>query len=316
MGVKLSVVVPVYNGEHYVSRCIDSLQNQSLKEIQIIVVDDGSTDQTAEVVRQYMKHTTNVQLVQRSKNEGTGSARNLGIEHAMGEYIAFLDVDDWMDMNGYLEMTSALDTSASDIGICNICTEYGDYLQSEIRYQYRHSNTITGSFALRLLCRVENYDNYISPRVGNKIFRRDFLRRYGLRFPTYPVWEDDMFTFLAFSHAKKVDLIPSVSEHYFQRESSAMHSFSWNHIDCLIAVLSQLRELLSSEKNGFEYEVEYYAFLDRSLNTVFDSIFSNEQKVSVQRAYINYLLEHLLQLFTIKDLVEHIDPRRLTRLWL
>ena len=151
MGVKLSVVVPVYNGEHYVSRCIDSLQNQSLKEIQIIVVDDGSTDQTAEVVRQYMKHTTNVQLVQRSKNEGTGSARNLGIEHAMGEYIAFLDVDDWMDMNGYLEMTTALDTSASDIGICNICTEYGDYLQSEIRYQYRHSNTITGSFALRLL---------------------------------------------------------------------------------------------------------------------------------------------------------------------
>jgi len=151
VGVKLSVVVPVYNGEHYVSRCIDSLQNQSLKEIQIIVVDDGSTDQTAEVVRQYMKHTTNVQLVQRSKNEGTGSARNLGIEHAMGEYIAFLDVDDWMDMNGYLEMTTALDTSASDIGICNICTEYGDYLQSEIRYQYRHSNTITGSFAFPLI---------------------------------------------------------------------------------------------------------------------------------------------------------------------
>lgn len=316
MGVKLSVIVPVYNGEHYVKHCIDSIQNQSLKGIQIIVIDDGSTDQTAEIVRQYTKHTTDVQLVQRANNEGTGSARNLGIEHSQGEYIAFLDVDDWMDLNGYLEMTTALDASAADIGICNIYTEYGDYRRSEIRYQYQHSNTITGSFALRLFCKVEAYDNYISPRVGNKIFRSDFLRRYGLRFPSYPVWEDDMFTFLAFSHAQKVDLIPNVAEHYFQRESSAMHSFSRNHIDCLIGVLSQLRQLLSSGKSEFQHEVEYYAFLDRSLNTIFDSIFSNEQSVSVQRAYINYLLEQLLQLFTIRELIEHIDPKRLARLWL
>lgn len=315
MSAKLCVVIPVYNGEQYIKHCIDSLQNQSLKDIQIIVVDDGSTDQTAQIVTQCAEQSKNVQLVQRGKNKGTGSARNLGLEHSQGEYIAFLDVDDWMDIDGYLEMTASLDESGSDIGICNVYTEYGNYIRSEIRYQYRHSNTITGRFALRLLCRTEAYDSYISPRVGNKVFRTDFLKRYGIIFPAQSIWEDDMFTFLAFYYAQNIDLIPTVAEHYFQREFSAMHSFTRNHIDCLITMLRKLRQVLISKENGFQCEIEYYALLDRSLNTLFDSIFSNEQSISAQRSYIGYLLEQLLQLFTISDLMEHIDPKRLGRLW-
>lgn len=205
MRTKLSVIVPVYNGEHHIKHCIDSIQNQSLKDIQIIVVDDGSTDQTAQIVQQYTKKAENIQLIQQTENKGTGSARNLGIKYSKGEYVAFLDVDDWMDMDGYWEITASLDASGSDIGICNIYTEYENYRRSEIRYQYRHSNTITGKFALRLLCRVEAYDSYISPRVGNKVFRSDFLKQYSILFPTQSIWEDDMFTFLAFYHAQSVD---------------------------------------------------------------------------------------------------------------
>lgn len=312
MDVKLSVIVPVYNGARYVRRCIESIQNQSLKKIQIIVVDDGSTDRTASVVRRF----PDVQLVQQAQNMGTGAARNLGLERAQGEYVAFLDVDDWMDSNAYLEMAAALDKSASDIGICSIDTEYGDYRQSEIRYRYRHSNTITGDFALRLLCKTEANDSYISPRVGNKMFRSKFLRAHHIRFPEYPVWEDDMFTFLAFRYAKHVDIIPGVAEHYFQREASAMHSFSRGHIDWLIKVLRQLRERTFSKNGKSKYEKEYYAFVDRCLTTVFDAIFSNEQRISKQRDYISYLLDRLLELFTIKELVDHIDPKRLARLWL
>lgn len=312
MSAKVSAIVPVYNGEQYIKHCIDSIQNQSLKEIQIIIVDDGSRDHTAEFVRQY----PDVQLIHLAENRGTGAARNVGLDYAHGKYIAFLDVDDWLDSNAYLEMTATLDKSSSDIGICNIYTEYGDYRRSEIRYRYKHGNTITGNFALRLLCKVEAYDNYISPRVGNKIFRSSFLRKHGIRFPEYPIWEDDMFTFLALRYAKKVDIIPEVAEHYFQRESSAMHSFSQIHIDCLIKVLFQLRQLLYSEDDKFQYEEEYYAFVDRCLTTVFDSIFSNEQTVLVQRTYISYLIDQLLTLFTIRDLVDHMDPKRLARLWL
>lgn len=315
MNSKLSVVVPVYNGEHHVKHCIDSIQNQSLKDIQIVIVDDGSKDRTAQIVQQCALQAGNILLVQQRENKGTGSARNIGLQHSQAEYVAFLDVDDWMDMDGYLEITSALDISGSDIGICNIYTEYGSYQSSEIRYQYRHGNTISGRFALRLLCKTEAYDNYISPRVGNKVFRRDFLKQHRIYFPAQSMWEDDMFSFLAFYHAQSVDLIPTVAEHYFQRESSAMHSFSRNHIDCLIAVLQQLKQMLMGEGKTLTCETEYYALLDRSLNTLFDSLFSNEQSLSAQRAYISYLLEQLLQVFPIRELVEHIEPKRLSRLW-
>ena len=312
MGVTLSTIVPVHNGEKYIKHCIESIQNQSLKGIQIIVVDDGSTDNTAKIVREY----SGVQLIQRAENGGTGAARNLGLAYAQGKYIAFLDVDDWLDSNAYLEMIASLDKSTSDIGLCNIYTEYGDYRRSEIRYLYQHNNTITGYFALRLLCKMDAYDNYISPRVGNKVFRSDFLKEHDIRFPEYPVWEDDMFTFLAFKHAKKVDIISGVSEHYLQRESSAMHSFSRSHIDYLIAVFRQLRQQMHSDKSEFQHEEEYYAFVDRCLTTILDSIFSNEQSVLTQRAYISYLLNQLLSLFTIKELVDHMDPKRLARIWL
>lgn len=312
MGVTLSTIVPVYNGEKYIKHCIESIQNQSLKGIQIIVVDDGSTDNTAKIVQEY----SDVQLIQRAENGGTGAARNLGLTYAQGKYIAFLDVDDWLDSNAYLEMIASLDKNTSDIGICNIYTEYGDYRRSEIRYLYQHNNTITGYFALRLLCKMDAYDNYISPRVGNKVFRSDFLKEHDIHFPEYPVWEDDIFTFLAFRHAKKVDIISSVAEHYLQREASAMHSFSRSYIDYLIAVFRQLRQQMYSEKNEFKYEEEYYAFVDRCLTTVLDSIFTNEQSVLEQRAYINYLLNQLLSLFTIKELVDHMDPKRLARIWL
>ncbi len=316
MGIELSVIIPVYNSENYISHCLDSILNQSLKNIEVIVVDDGSTDRTSYYVQQYTNSTKNVHLLKQKNNVGTGHARNIGIMNAKGTYIAFLDADDWLDMDGYLAMTTSLNTSGADIAICDIYTEYGDYRRSEIRYQYKHKNVITGKFALRLLCKTEAYDHYISPRVGNKVFRKDFIRNNDIRFVSYSIWEDDFFTFIALSKANKVALVPSVAEHYFQNESSIMHSFSCKHIDCLISMLGQLRKQLTTSSGILQYEEEYYAFLDRCLNTLFDTIFATVQSVREQKKYINYLIEKLLQLYTIKELIEHIDPKRISRIWI
>lgn len=316
MKPKISVIIPVYNGELYIERCLESILNQSLKDIQIIVVDDGSEDGTLNVVKKHMSTASNIEFLHLSQNKGTGFARNIGLKHATGEYIAFLDADDWMDTNGYLEMTTALDSSGSNIGVCNIQTEYGWHRHSEIRYQYRFHNTISGNFALRLMCKIEAQDNYISPRVGNKVFRNTFIRRHNLFFPTYPIWEDDLFMFLALFHANKVDLIPGVSEHYFQRESSSMHSFTTEHVDYLISVFSELRSMLPMKNGVLVCEEEYFALLDRCLNTILDNLFNNEPLVTVQRKHICHLIEELLKLFTIQELLAHIDPRRISRLWI
>ena len=313
---KVSVIVPFYNVEGYIEKCLETLVNQTLEDIEIIVVNDGSKDNSILIVKRFLEKYPEKIVYLEKENGGLSDSRNYALPYAKGEYVAFLDVDDWMDMDCYYEMTSALDSSGSDIGICSIYTERGSYRLSEIRYNYQQSNTITGDFALRLMCKIEAQNNYISPRVGNKIFRRSLLKEKNIRFPSYTMWEDDMFTFLAFHNAKKVDLIPNVAEHYFQRESSAMHSFSRKHIDCFIAVFSELKCLLSTDKKKMDCEVEYFALLDRCLNTMFDSLFSNEQRVTYQRKYICYLIEELLRIFTIQELLEHIEPQRLGRMWL
>ena len=312
--VLVSVVITTKNRKDLLLRAINSVRNQTYKEIEIIVVDDASTDGTREICEN-MDDLVYV-YIPLNESKGGNYARNLGIKTANGEYIAFLDADDWMDTNGYLNMTTALDLSGSDIGVCNVRTEYGWHRYSEIRYQYRFYNTISGRFALRLMCKTEAQDNYISPRVGNKVFRSELIKRHNLSFPTYSMWEDDMFMFLAFFYANKVDLIPEVSEHYFQRESSSMHTFRKEHIDCLISVFSELKSVLSIENEGVVCEEEYFALLDRCLNTILDGLFNNEPLISIQRKHICYLIEELLQLFTIQELLAHIDPQRISRLWM
>ena len=312
---KLSIIIPVFNGGHYISRCIESLINQSLKNSQIIVVDDGSRDDTSKIIQTYMTCSPNIELITHHENKGTGAARNTGLKHASGKYIAFLDADDWMDTNGYMEMVSALEHSSSDIAVCDVYTEYGSPYLSKIRYNYKYRNTITARFALRLLCKTEAQDSYMSSRMGNKVFRSELLLKNSICFAERSVWEDDIFMFLAFYYAEKVELIPSVAEHYFQRDASAMHSFSQSYIDHFINAFSELKQVLETEETMGQYAEEYYAFLDRCLNSMLDTLFSAETKVSVQRSYICYLLEKLLDSFTVKELMEYIDPHRLQRIW-
>ena len=187
---KLNIIIPVFNGEQYISRCIESLINQSLKDTQITVVDDGSKDDTIKIIQAYMALYPNIKLIAHSENKGTGSARNTGLESAVGVYVAFLDADDWMDTNGYMEMMSALEDSSSDIAVCNVYTEYGSPYLSQIRYSYPCRNTITGKFALRLLSKTETQDSYMSSRLGNKVFRRELLLKNNIRFAERSIWED------------------------------------------------------------------------------------------------------------------------------
>ena len=99
MKIKVSVIVPVYNVEKYIDKCLDSLVNQTLKDIEIIVVNDGSPDNSQKIIDKYVKKYPNKVKSFIKENGGQGSARNLGMEYAKGEYISFVDSDDWIDFD-------------------------------------------------------------------------------------------------------------------------------------------------------------------------------------------------------------------------
>ena len=311
----LTVIIPVKNGESYIGRCIDSIINQSLKGINIIVVDDGSTDETIQIVRNYTLLDDRIKIICHAQNRGTGVARNTGLALAKSKYVAFLDADDWMDTNSYNLMINSLEKTGAEIAICGVRNEHETLNSSSIRYSYPFENLIASNFSLQLLTRSRSQDAYITPMVGNKVFLRKHLSDNQIFFPPRSLFEDDEFMFLAIWAAKRIILVPNCFQHYYQHSESAMHSFSFSNIDCLLQTFQEIREYIEKKGQFAAIEDEYYAFFDRCVSSLLGVLFSCVQNTTEQRKYMTYFMEQTLQVFSVKDLVDHIDPIRFQYFW-
>ena len=126
--IKVSVIVPIYNAEKYLRQCLDSIINQTLKDIEIICINDGSTDSSAEICQEYLSDTR-VSYYSK-KNEGLAAARDDGMQKATGEYIGFVDSDDWLELDMYEKMYNTAKNSDSDVVFCNWITNDDNYRYS------------------------------------------------------------------------------------------------------------------------------------------------------------------------------------------
>ena len=123
---KISVIVPVYNAEQYLNRCLDSIIRQTYKNIEILLIDDGSTDKSLDICKEYENKDARI-IVIHQENKGVSAARNNGLEHAVGEYIAFVDSDDYIDTNMYQSMLEISRRYNADIVLCDCLKEYKDH---------------------------------------------------------------------------------------------------------------------------------------------------------------------------------------------
>lgn len=316
MGPKLSVIIPVHDSAKYLRRSMDSVLNQTLKDCEIIVVNDCSQDESKEIITEYQKKNSRVTSIDSASHIGTGAARNIGLSSAAGQYIAFLDADDWVDTDTYRQMCHAMDCDYTDIAVCGIRTEFGPPSRSIIRYQYSGTNTITGAFALKLLSKAEMQDAFISPMPGNKVFSATFLAQNRLQFPPRRLWEDDVFMFFSFLYARQVSIVPNVYQHYYQHNDSASHFFSEEQISSFLQAFCEMRDVLQQADLWEQYQVVFYSYMERGISSLLDVLFSRIQQVREQQMYIALLLEGLLKHFSIQELVSHMDPQRLQRIWL
>ncbi len=197
-------------------------------------MNDGSTDNSEKIIKKYLKNHPDIQYVCFKNNMGIGNARNKGMEIAKGNYIGFVDSDDWVDSDLFRTMTEKIEAKRSDIAICGIKHEWNNYISSLTKYEYQNDTELTGSYCLRILCREISNNFMISPVVWNKIYRTEFLSRCNLKFLNNSFWEDDMFTFLALLQANTVTSVSGVYYHYYQRPESITHTFTKKHIDDLL----------------------------------------------------------------------------------
>lgn len=242
---KISVIVPVYNSEEFLKDCLDSLVEQTEKDIEIIAIDDCSTDRSLELLKEYAIKYPNIKVYQNDKNEGQSKTRNEGIAIATGEYITFLDSDDYINPKMYKELYEIAEKYNKPELITTglIFVKGNEYRKEDLSY--------LGSGIERIIKPMIHKDEIYSqsPSVCNKLFRSDTVKNYG--FLKGCMWEDIAFSFTRFLEATTVIDVPS--SNYFYRRNiktgvSARNYRQNDKIDDIFKVADELEEEL--KRNG------------------------------------------------------------------
>ncbi len=212
--VKISVIVPVYNTEEYLEKCLQSLVNQTLKDIEIICVNDGSTDNSAKILKQYAKNYPHIKVIEQ-QNLKQGAARNKGVKAAQGEYIGYVDSDDWIDNDYFEKLYLTAKKYDSDIALAtNIRIGNG---KTKKRLDI-HKEGIYSSLQNKLdVCKQSKNEC-----PTNKIYRREFLEKNDIVWPEGVYCEDKIYTLKAVYYANSVVTVPDVNYYYYRRTNSTV----------------------------------------------------------------------------------------------
>lgn len=255
----LSVVIPAYNCEKYIERCIKSVLKQTYKNIEIIVIDDGSTDRTEEICNRLVLENKNI-VYKRVVNGGCSAARNLGIKMANGKYIAFLDSDDWLDVKMYEKMMKKIEEKDADIVICGYkkIGEKGNLL-----------NIVEGP-------NLQEKKDFLDTKMEwfsapwNKIYSREMIDKYRIKFLVgTSIGEDMLFNFLAFYLAKKIVGVEEPLYNYYMNMGSISNNYK-NRLDIYI-ILENLLRFLKKRGDYEEYKEKLIeCFLYHGIRYPFD----------------------------------------------
>ena len=223
----ISIIIPVFNMEKYLERCIKSVLNQSYKFLEIILVDDGSSDRSLEICKLYARKDERVKVFTKI-NGGQGSARNLGLKYATGDYVGFVDSDDWIDKDMYKILLENLLEYKADISCCtNVNPEKKDIYIPSFYKKIVLSNYEAMKYHLNC---IKGFDH--SP--VNKIYKKELFNN--VQFLELSGYEDTGTVFKLFMKANKVIFEDKPLYYYFVRDNSTMHrSFSYKDLDRIVA---------------------------------------------------------------------------------
>ncbi len=308
----LTVIVPVYNDAKNISRCLLSLFNQEYKDIEIIVVDDHSSDNTVEVLYSLLKQRK-FQIINMQQNSGAGSCRNAGILAAKTPYVTFIDSDDWVDIGVYKKCIAQMEHNP-DVIIYELCYDYVKSNYREYKYKYPDLYETTGEFCLYTYTHTIPTEIGITPIVNNKIYRREFLLENDFLFcPDLRYQEDDVFTFQIFTKAQSVILLGNVKYHYCQRQDSLIHTVSEFSVANFVEAYKTLQDYLKNNDLFEEYKNCFYMRLKISFMGVINRILLYE--TTNRNKLICNLIIAMLKNFNIEDFLDTFNYDQLKRLF-
>lgn len=279
---KISILVPVYNSDKYLKKCVESILNQTYENIELILVNDGSTDTSYELIEQFKIQDKRVKAVH-IENNGVANARNIALDNATGDYFLYVDSDDWIEQDYIEELYNLIIQEKADICIGN-CVHYIENTNSYIHKDF-------GIHEKRIYNKCEAveelmYHNFLRHSPWGKLYKKQIFD--GMRFPTGYHYEDLALIYKLFFKAEKIIYTPMEKYIYMVREGSIVH-----------------RELSQADvKAILQYSEEIVEFLEKEVPQIIDSgkylllinsikIIESVEKNETNKVYINKAMSNL-----------------------
>lgn len=277
---QISVIVPIYNGEKYLCRCIDSILLQTLEDFELILVNDGSNDGSLAICDEFAAKDVRIKVIDQA-NAGVSMARNRGIDIAKGDYICFIDCDDWVD-SCYLQLLyDNLEESSTDLSMTGYrdVTEAGELGRDTGAIGY--TAVLDADQAMLHLFEAVDFMSFCYP--WGKLFKADIIRSHNIRFnPSIAIGEDRLFIFDYLHHAGKVSCTSKSTYNYLQNGNGAMSMLRRKKMDvkyltCFDAMDIMLqhempdfvRKKLYTEYVAILLRIRKYGYLNDSINSIF-----------------------------------------------
>lgn len=305
--IAVSVIIPVYNTEKYFDKMMGSLWNQSLRNIEIIIVNDCSTGDINTQIGDYLKLDPRISFFQTSKNSGVGGARNLGMEHATGEYVMFLDSDDWIDLNTLEEMYKAAKREKADVVNCGF---YRDYNNGEKKWDcyYDRDYIVDGKTALKMLAHQYDYGVELCVSTTNKIYRRQIIQ--GILFAENVCYEEALFNFTVIQKCNVVVFVKTGKYTYFNRQGSNLQSITMKHIHDFHDIFYTIKKQLLDDSMYCTMKSTYMAYLEYFFFILLEQIYDSSEATDNKKQLVIQLMRSFDGLIELEDYIDYLGIER------
>ena len=250
---KVSVIIPIYNAGQYLEQCLNSVINQTFKDIEIICINDGSTDNSVEILNEYAKNDSRLIIISQ-ENKGQGNARNAGLKAAKGEFIQFVDADDFIDLDCVEKLYNKIKENDSDICVYGCFLLYNKGIILEDCYN-------SNKYSLDNNFKFSHFEPVL------KMYKRQFIENCHIKFPNELIFEDVLFSIKSFLLTNKIVILNENLYYYRQTVGSTMDRVKNNNK--VFDILSIIREveLFLKQSNLYEkYKKEFLYFVIGQIN--------------------------------------------------
>lgn len=252
----VSIIIPVYNVENYLDKCLDSVINQTYKNLEIVIVNDGSTDNSENIILDYLKKDNRIVYIKK-KNGGLSSARNSGLDKCKGKYVSFVDSDDTLDTKFIKRMVACIEKDHTQIAICNMRYIFPDNTIKKRTPQIKKREIVTNIQAIKDILVGEKFKFH----AQNKIYLTQLFNDPTniVRFPVGRIYEDMFTTYKVIFKANQISYINETLYNYLQnREGSILNTrFNESRFDAFIAI-DEINKFLKSENLKLDQEMNNF----------------------------------------------------------